>query len=77
MVTLRIPVPSSAMVVNLLGVVSVAAIIAAIAILTAWPWALLAAGVFGLALTLVAQNAAPAESDNVRPIAGHWRKAGG
>lgn len=76
MVTLRIPVPSSAMVVNLLGVVGVLAIVAAVGILTAWPWALLAAGVFAVTLALVAQNAAPVETGNVRPIAGHRRKAG-
>lgn len=55
MVTIRIPVPSSLLVTNLVGVLSLFAVVVAVGALTAWPWALLTAGIAGLALTVVAQ----------------------
>lgn len=77
MVTVRIPIPSSAMVVNLIGVFGLLAVIGAIGALTDWRWALLAAGVFAVGFALAAQNGQPAKAGNVTPIAGQRRKAAG
>ncbi len=55
MATVQIPAPSSTLATNLLGVSSLAAIVVAIGALTSWPWALLTAGAFGIALTVLAQ----------------------
>ena len=54
MVTVRIPVPSSEAASNLLGTAGLVAICVAIAFLTTWVWALLAAGVFAVALSVIA-----------------------
>jgi hypothetical protein len=56
-VTIRIPVPrfSSAALSNLVGLASLIAVVFAIGALTNWRWGLLAAGVFGVTLTVLAQ----------------------
>jgi uncharacterized membrane protein HdeD (DUF308 family) len=54
-VTIRIPVPSSTVVSNLLGVAGLLAVVFAIAALTSWKWGLLAAGILGVALAVLAQ----------------------
>jgi hypothetical protein len=66
MVTIRIPVPSGILASNLLGVVGLLAIVVAIGALAGWPWALLAGGVFAVALTALAQAGAR-ESAGAQP----------
>lgn len=55
MATIEIPTPSSVLVTNLTGLASLIAVVVAVGVLTAWPWALLTAGVAGLALTVLGQ----------------------
>lgn len=60
MVTIRIPALPRGLFTNLLGVAGLVAVVVAIGALTDWRWALLAAGVFAVALHVVAQlNAEP------------------
>lgn len=72
MVTIRVPAPPPGLLANLLGLAGLVAIIVAIGALTSWPWALLAAGVFAVALAWLAsvQQQAPAvrSAAPVRPI---------
>lgn len=75
MTYVRVPVPriSPGMGTNLLGVAGLLAIVCAIASLTSWRWGLLAAGLFAVALTVIAQagaaQASPAAAGgNVTPI---------
>jgi len=57
-VTIRIPVPSSMLVSNVLGVLGLVAVIVAVGLLAGFAWALLGAGVIAVALCALAQNAA-------------------
>jgi hypothetical protein len=67
-VTIRIPVPSSLLVSNLLGVFGLLGIVFAIGALTSWPWALLAAGLFAVTISVIAQAAEPASPAAVTPL---------
>lgn len=67
-VQFRVPAPSSTAVLNLLGVIGVLSIVLAIGALTAWPWALLAFGMFSLAFTVLAQTSTPAQPAAVADI---------
>ncbi len=60
MVTIRIPVPSSMLVSNLIGFLGLVAVVVAIGLLAGFAWALLGAGVIAVALCCVAQNATAA-----------------
>lgn len=77
MVTIRIPAPSSEMVTNILGALSLLAIVVAVGLLTDFRWALLAAGSIGTAIALAAQNAKPVAPAEVRQIGDARRKAAG
>lgn len=59
--TIRIRVPSSLLVSNLIGVAGLLAVLAAVGLLAGWAWALLGAGVIAVGLCALAQNARPAE----------------
>lgn len=58
MVTIRIPVPSSMLVSNLVGLLGLVAVVVAVGLLAGFAWALLGAGVIAVALCALAQNAA-------------------
>lgn len=75
MTHIRVPVPRipAGLGTNLLGLAGLVAVVCAIGALTNWRWGLLAAGVFALALTVIAQaQESPARSapagGNVAPI---------
>jgi hypothetical protein len=57
-VTIRIPVPSSMLVSNLVGLLGLVAVVVAVGLLAGFAWALLGAGVIAVALCALAQNAA-------------------
>lgn len=77
MVTIRIPAPPPGLVSNLLGVVGLACVVVAIAFLTDWRWALLAAGVTLVGLVVLGQTgAAQSRPDNLRPVRPAAVKAG-
>lgn len=59
-VSFYVPRPSSMLVSNLLGVLGLLAVIAAVGLLAGWPWALLAAGGVCVGLSALAQNAGAA-----------------
>jgi hypothetical protein len=73
-IRVRLPRIPPGLGVNLLGVAGLVAIVCAVAALTSWKWGLLAAGVFAVGLTVVAQYQetlavrAPA-GGNVKPLA--------
>jgi len=56
-VDVRIPLPSSTAVTNLLGALGLVAIVIAVGLLAGFAWALLGAGVAGVALSVLAQTA--------------------
>lgn len=58
MVTIRIPVPSSMLVSNLLGFLGLVAVVVAVGLLAGFAWALLGAGAICVALCALSQNAA-------------------
>lgn len=60
MVTIRIPVPSSMLVSNLVGLLGLVAVIVAVGLLAGFAWALLGAGVVAVGLCVLAQNSAGA-----------------
>ena len=70
MTEIRIPVPriSAGLASNLLGVAGLLAIIFAVGALTSWKWGLLAAGVFSVALTVMAQSAAAQSGAAAAPV---------
>lgn len=57
-VAFRIPMPSSMLVTNVLGVLGMLAVIVAVGLLTSFAWALLTAGLVSVGLCALAQNAA-------------------
>lgn len=71
MVTIRVPAPPPGLFANLLGVVGLGAIVAAVAYLTDWRWALLLAGGMLVGLSYVAAlnaaAAAPAREESPGP----------
>ena len=69
--TIRIPIPSSMLVSNLLGVAGLAAVVVAIGLLAGFPWALLAAGVISVGLCALAQNAGDDDPQRDRAAAVH------
>lgn len=59
----RLPVPSSTLVTNLLGLFGLAAVVIAVGLLAGFAWGLLGAGVIAVGLSALAQNAArPAQA---------------
>jgi hypothetical protein len=70
MVTVRIPVPSGQMATNILGVFGVLAVVLAVGGLAGALWGLLTAGVFAIALAVLAQTlSAPAAVEvNAPPV---------
>lgn len=56
-VRFRIPVPSSLLVTNLLGLFGLVAVVVAVGLLAGFAWALLGAGVIAVGLSALAQNA--------------------
>lgn len=56
MATIHVPTPSPSTVTNLLGLAGLVAIVVAVGLLASWPWALLAAGVAAVSLSVLAQN---------------------
>lgn len=58
-IRLRVPAPSGVLASNLLGVVGLVLIVAAVGMLAGTGWATLAAGIIATALALVAQYAEP------------------
>lgn len=56
-VSFYVPRPSSMLVSNLLGVLGLVAVIVAVGLLAGFAWGLLAAGVIGVGLSALAQNA--------------------
>jgi hypothetical protein len=54
----RLPVPSSTLVTNLLGLLGLAAVVIAVGLLAGFAWGLLGAGVIAVGLSALAQNAA-------------------
>lgn len=57
-VRFRIPMPSSMLVTNVLGVLGLVAVIVAVGLLTSFAWALLTCGLVAVGLCALAQNAA-------------------
>jgi hypothetical protein len=53
---------------NLVGLLGLIGIVVAIGALTSWPWALLAAGVFAVALSALASAQQHTAAATVRPI---------
>lgn len=68
MVTLRIPAPPAGLLSNLVGLVGLATICVAVALLTDWRWGVLAGGVACVGLAVLAQAGAQQEPAQVRPI---------
>lgn len=76
MVTIRLALPSGNAVSNVIGVAGLVAVCVAIAFLTSWMWALLAAGVFAVALSyLLAANGERAGQVDELATARHARRA--
>lgn len=68
MVTIRIPAPPPGLLSNLVGLLGLIGIVVAIGALTAWPWALLTAGLFAVSLSVLAGARQAAASAPVRSL---------
>lgn len=70
MITIKVPAPSSVLVVNLLGVLGLIAIVVAVGGLAGLWWALLAAGVAMLGVSMAAStHLEQPQQPAVRPVA--------